>query len=39
MTKNFRLKEFADNNFGFYEIGGRFSKSVENKVEREKLLI
>ena len=29
-TKNFKLKEFADDNFRFDEIGKKFSKRVEN---------
>ena len=27
-----KLKEFADNNFKFYENGSKFSKGVENTV-------
>ena len=33
-----KLKEFADDNFKFYENGGNFFKWVENTVENEKLL-
>ena len=29
-----KLKEFADNNFKFDENGGRFSKRIENTVEK-----
>ena len=39
-TTNFRLsklKEFADNNFKFYEYGGNFSKWVENTVGNGKI--
>ena len=31
-TTNFRLKEFADDNFDFGENGGKFFESIENTV-------
>ena len=34
-----KLKEFADNNFKFYENGSKLSKRVENTVEKEKLVV
>ena len=37
MAKN--LKEFADNNFEFDEIGKKFSKRAEKLWDKEKLLI
>ena len=33
-TTNFKLKEFADDNFKFYKNGRKFSKWVENNVGR-----
>ena len=34
-----KLKELADDNFEFKENGRKFSKWVENTVEKEKLLV
>ena len=34
-----KLKEFADYKFEFNENGRKFSKRVENTVEKEKLLV
>ena len=32
-----KLKEFADDNFEFDEIGGKFSKRVENTMEKAEI--
>ena len=34
MLDSSKLKEFADDNFEFYENGTKFSKWVENTVEK-----
>ena len=36
---NYKLKDFADDNFRFDENGRKFSKRVENTGEKEKLLV
>ena len=39
MLDSSKLKDFADDNFKFDKNGTDFSKSVENTVEKEKLLV
>ena len=37
MTNSSKLKEFADDNFGFDENGGKFYKRVENAEGKGKI--